>query len=93
MSFFYSKRFWNEYYLKKQRRFAESFPAQSEIVLRLNGKIEPAAYRGGDMKKYNEQIADIALLGGSDSDEKKYKRLECIFLNMLTQPGAYDIIR
>ncbi len=31
----------------KQRRFAESVPAQSEIVLRLFGQIEPAACRGG----------------------------------------------
>ena len=31
----------------KQRRFVESLTKQSEIVLRLNGKIEPAACRGG----------------------------------------------
>ncbi len=31
----------------KQRRFVESVPAQSEIVLRLFGQIEPAACGGG----------------------------------------------
>ena len=31
----------------KQRRFVESLTKQSEIVLRLSGKIEPAACGGG----------------------------------------------
>ncbi len=41
----------------KQRRFVESVPAQSEIVLRLSGKIEPAACRGNVIN-----LSDLTLI-------------------------------